>query len=201
MAFLGFACLYGCGNGRDVPAVTVTNRVTVAVTVTNVVTERVTVTNVVTEFRAPGRRLSPRRTAPYAVTTRSLDASRLWKLLSDTGARVIECESGAVATVEAPDKVVEALTVGGVVDVRELKAADKVSADLLSAKSAVAVRIVPLSSIDAAAVESAVAGLGGKLSGRSVSSGCPAVRATIDGRVILELAGRGDVRRIEREQK
>ena len=114
---------------------------------------------------------------------------------------MIECEAGAVATIEAPDKVVEALTVGGVVDVRELKAADKVPADLLSAKSAVAVKIVPLSSIDAAAVESAVAGLGGKPSGRSVSSGCPAVRATVDGRVILELAGRGDVRRIEREEK
>lgn len=179
---------------------TVTNRVTVTVTVTNTVTERVTVTNAVTVNREPERSLTARRTAPYLVSTRNLDAVRFRKLLSDAGARVLGCESGAVATIEAPDKVVETLVVGGVMDARPMKEADKASAELLSAKGPVPVRIVPLSSIDLTAVAAAVRGLHGELV-QVVTSGGPAVRAKLNGVSIRELAGRADVWHIERDGK
>lgn len=201
---LGLACLCGCGGGDavPVPAVAVTNRVTVTVTVTNTVTvtEHVTVTNTVIERREPERALTARKTAAYLVSTRNMGMEQLRKLLSASGARLLACEPGALATVEAPDGVVDALRVGGVVDVRELTVADKTTAELRSAKAPVPVRIVPLSSIDVAAVTAAVREAGGELV-QVVTSGSPAIRAKLDGVSICKLAGRADVRRMERDGK
>ena len=60
--------------------------------------------------------------------------------------------------------------------------------------------IVPLSSIDAAAVTQAVRELGGEVV-QVVTVGSPAVRAKISYMAIRKLAERGDVRRITRDCK
>ena len=188
----------GCGrDGSSAPPepITVTNVVEVAreVVVTNTVTRELTVTNVVVEKREPVRVLSGRRTAPYRVSAGKLDAVTLRKLISEAGARTIECEGGAVALVEASDKAVKALR--GVVDVEALSSEGKVAVD-----AGENVRIVPLSSIDAAAVTRAVRELGGEVV-QVVTVGSPAVRAKISYTAIRKLAERGDVRRIERDGK
>ena len=172
-------------------AVTVTNvvEVTREVVVTNTVT--LTVTNVVVEKREPVRVLSGRRTAPYRVSAGKLDEATLRKLVSESGARTITCEAGAVALVEASDKAAKALR--GVVDVEALSPQGKVAAD-----AGESVRIVPLSSIDAAAVTRAVRELGGEIV-QVVTVGSPAVRAKLSYTAIRKLAERGDVRRIERD--
>ena len=174
-------------------AVTVTNEVEVTreVVVTNAVT--LTVTNVVTVKREPVRVLSGRRTAPYRVSAGKLDETTLRKLISEAGARTIECEGGAVALVEASDKAVRAMR--AVMDVEALSAEGKVAGD-----AGEDVRIVPLSSIDAAAVTQAVRELGGEVV-QVVTVGSPAVRAKISYTAIRKLAERGDVRRIERDGK
>ena len=174
-------------------AVTVTNvvEVTREVVVTNTVT--LTVTNVVVEKREPVRVLSGRRTAPYRVSAGRLDEATLRKLISETGARTIVCEGGAVALVEASDKAVKAMR--AVVDVEALSAEGKIAVD-----AGENVRIVPLSSIDAAAVTRAVRELGGEVV-QVVTVGRPAVRAKISYTAIRKLAERGDVRRIERDGK
>ena len=189
----------GCGREEPVPAensaITVTNvvEVTREVVVTNTVTRELTVTNVVIEKREPVRSLSGRRTAPYRVSAGKLDAVTLRKLISEAGARTIECEGGAVALVEASDKAARAMR--AVLDVEALSAEGKIAVD-----AGANVRIVPLSSIDAAAVTRAVRDLGGEVV-QVVTVGNPAVRAKISYTAIRKLAERGDVRRIERDGK
>ena len=178
---------------EDRAVVTVTNVVemTREVVVTNAVT--LTVTNVVVERREPERILSARKTAPYAVSAKNLRAVQLRKLLTDAGVRVIACDPGAVALVEASDKMVKGLS--SVADVRPLGAADKIAAD-----AGERVRIVPLSTIDAAPVAAAVRELGGEVL-QVVTVGNPVVRAKMECSSIRKLAGRGDVRCIERDEK
>ena len=200
-AILVVSCLtslvLGCDRRQSVAdkptAVTVTNVVEVAreVVVTNMVT--LTVTNVVVERREPERVLSARRTAPYRVSAGNLDEATLRKLVSEAGARTVECEGGAVALVEASDRAVKALR--GVADVEALSAEGKVAAD-----AGEDVRVVPLSSIDASAVAQAIRGLGGEVV-QVVTVGKPAVRAKLSYAAIHKLAERGDVRRIERDKK
>ena len=176
-------------------SVTVTNvvEVTRELVVTNTVTRELTVTNVVIEKREPVRILSGRRTAPYRVSAGRLDEAILRKLISEAGARTIACEGGAVALVEASDKAARAMR--AVADVEALSPESKVAAD-----AGENVRIVPLSSIDAAAVTRAVRELGGEVV-QVVTVGSPAVRAKISYTAIRKLAERGDVRRIERDGK
>ena len=189
----------GCDRQRsnaDGPsAATVTNVVETVreVVVTNTVTRELTVTNVVIEKRAPVRILSGRRTAPYRVSAGRLDEVTLRKLISETGARTIMCEGGAVALVEASDKAARAMR--AVADVEALSPESKVAVD-----AGENVRIVPLSSIDAVAVTRAVRELGGEVV-QVVTVGSPAVRAKISYTAIRKLAERGDVRRIERDGK
>ena len=196
-----FCLLSVVGCGREEPAsvenapVTVTNVVTVTreVVVTNTVTREQTVTNVVIEKREPVRILSGRRPAPYRVSAGRLDEPTLRKMISDAGARVIECEDGAVALVEASDRAVAAL--------RRVA-----SAELLSAEGKIAVdagenvKIFPLSSIDAASVSAAIRELGGKIV-QVTTVGRPVGRAKISYSAIHKLAERGDVRRIERDDR
>ena len=174
---------------------TVTNvvEVTHEVVVTNTVVREIIVTNVVVEKREPVRILSGRRTAPYRISAGRLDAATLRKLISEAGARTIECEDGAVALVEASDKA--ARTMRTVADVEALSPEGKIAVD-----AGENVRIVPLSSIDAAAVTRAVRELGGEIV-QVVTVGSPAVRAKISYTAIRKLAERGDVRRIERDGK
>ena len=188
----------GCDRGDDGSAsspVVVTNVVTVTreVTVTNVVEKAVTVTNVVVAKREPERILSARKTAPYVVSSKALAPDQLRKVLSDAGARVVSCEPGTVALVEARDKSVRALR--GVVRIAPLEPEDKVAADVGGN-----VRIVPLSSIDASAVAKAVRDLGGEIV-QVVTIGSPVVRAKMSYPMVCKLAERGDVRFIERDQK
>ena len=188
----------GCDRGEG-PAVsspvTVTNVVTVTreVTVTNVIAKTVTVTTVVVEKRQPERILSARKTAPYVVSAKALTATQLQKVLSGSGARVVSCDPGAVALVEASDKAVRALR--GVVGIAPLLPEDKIAVDVGENVS-----IVPLSSIDAAAVAKAVRELGGEIV-QVVTVGSPAVRAKMSYPLVCKLAERGDVRRIERDEK
>lgn len=200
---IGFGCclaslVLGCDRGEG-PAgsspVVVTNVVTMKreVTVTNVIEKTVTVTNVVIEKREPERVLSARKTAPYVVSAKALTATQLLKVLSGSGARVVSCGPGAVALVEASDKTVRALR--GVVGIAPLLPEDKIAVDVGES-----VRIVPLSSIDAAAVAKAVRELGGEIV-QVVTVGSPAVRAKMSYSLVYKLAKRGDVRRIERDEK
>ena len=200
-AVLLAACLAAIAVGCDrqqttavAPAVvTVTNviEVTREVVVSNEVTT--TVTNVVVEKREPVRVLSGRRTAPYRVSAGKLDETTLRKLMSDSGARTITCEAGAVALVEASDRAVKAIR--RVADIEPLSVEGKVAAD-----AGEDVRIVPLSSIDAAAVTQAIRELGGEVV-QVVTVGTPMVRARLSYVAIRKLAERGDVRRIERDKK
>ena len=201
-AILVVSCLaslvLGCGReGPDVAGkpVAVTNVVEAVreVVVTNVVTETLVLTNVVVERREPERILSARKTAPYVVSSRELDEARLRRLLSEAGARVIESGNGAVALVEATDRTVGALR--GAVSVSALSAEDKIAVD-----AGEKVRIVPTSSIDAAAVTAAVRADGGTVV-QVTTVGSPVVRAVISYSGIRKLAARGDVRRIERDDK
>ena len=173
--------------------VTVTNvvEVTREVVVTNTVT--LTVTNVVVERREPERVLSGRRTAPYRVSAGKLDEAALRRIVSDAGARVIECEDGAVALVEASDKAAAALR--RVANAELLSAEGKIAAD-----AGENVKVLPLSSIDAAAVSAAIRAAGGEIV-QVVTVGRPAVRAKLSYSAIRKLAERGDVRRIERDAK
>ena len=200
-AILVVSCLaslvLGCDRQQSTAAepavVTVTNvvEVTREVVVTNAVT--LTVTNVVVERREPVRVLSGRRTAPYRVSAGKLDEATLRKLMSDSGARTITCEAGAVALVEASDKAVKAIR--RVADIEPLSVEGKVAVD-----AGEDVQIVPLSSIDAAAVTQAIRELGGEVV-QVVTVGTPMVRARLSYVAIRKLAERGDVRRIERDKK
>lgn len=187
----------GCDRQRSTAVeratVTVTNvvEVTREVVVTNTVT--VTVTNVVIEKREPERVLSGRRTAPYRVSAGKLDEAALRRIVSDAGARVIECEDGAVALVEASDKAAAALR--RVANAELLSAEGKIAAD-----AGENVKVLPLSSIDAAAVSAAIRAAGGEIV-QVVTVGRPAVRAKLSYSAIRKLAERGDVRRIERDAK
>ena len=189
----------GCDKGggpADLPAVaTVTNvvEVTREVVVTNTVVRELTVTNVVIEKREPERVLSGRRTAPYRVSAGSLDEATLRKMVSNAGARVIECENGAVALVEASDKAVVALR--RVASVELLSADGKIASD-----AGENVKVFPVSSIDAAPVAAAIRKLGGKIV-QVTTVGKPVVRAKVSYSAIRKLAERGDVRRIERDDK
>ena len=189
----------GCDKDGESAAVkgpvTVTNVVEVMreVVVTNTVMREIVVTNVVVEKREPVRVLSGRRTAPYRVAAGSMDEPTLRKMISNAGARVIECENGAVALVEASDKAVAAL--------RRVA-----SAELLSAEGKIAVdagenvQVFPLSSIDAASVVAAIRELDGKIV-QVTTVGRPVVRAKMSYSAIRKLAERGDVRLIERDEK
>ena len=199
---LVLACLaavaVGCDRQQSTAvgmSVVVTNVVETVreVVVTNTVTRELTVTNVVIEKREPVRVLSGRRTAPYRVSAGKLDEATLRKLISEAGARTIACEGGAVALVEASDKAARAMR--AVADVEALSPESKIAVD-----AGENVRIVPLSSIDAAAVTRAVRDLGGEVV-QVVTVGNPAVRAKISYTAIRKLAERGDVRRIERDGK
>ena len=194
LASLVLGCDRGEGSAVSLPVV-VTNVVTVTreVTVTNVIAKTLTVTNVVIEKREPERILSARKTAPYVVSAKALTATQLLKVLSGSGARAISCDPGAVAMVEASDKAVRALR--GVVGIAPLLPEDKIAVDVGENVS-----IVPLSSIDAAAVAKAVRDLGGEIM-QVVTVGAPAVRAKMSYPLVCKLAERGDVRRIERDEK
>lgn len=189
----------GCGREAQTPVenapVTVTNVVTVTreVVVTNTVVHEMTVTNVVVEKREPERILSGRRTAPYRVSAGKLDEATLRRLIADAGARVIECEGGAVALVEASDKAASALR--RVTNAEPLSTEGKIAVD-----AGANVRVVPLSTIDAAAVVAAIRDLGGEVV-QVVTVGRPVVRARLSYVAIRKLAERGDVRRIERDDK
>ena len=174
-------------------AVTVTNVVTVTreVVVTNTVARELTVTNVVIERR--DRVLSSRRTAPYRVSAGKLDEAALRRIVSDAGARVIECEGGAVALVEASDRAVAALR--RVANAEPLSAEGKIAAD-----AGENVMVFPVSSIDAVAVTTAIRALNGEVV-QVVTVGRPAVRARLSYSAIRKLAERGDVRRIERDDR
>ena len=199
-AILIVSCLaslvLGCDRGGTTAvetALAVTNVVTVTreVVVTNTVT--MTVTNVVIERREPERVLSSRRTAPYRVSAGKLDEAALRRIVSDAGARVIECEGGAVALVEASEKAVAALR--RVANAEPLSAEGKIATD-----AGESVRVFPVSSIDAAAVTAAIRSLNGEVL-QVVTVGRPAVRARLSYSAIRKLAERGDVRRIERDDK
>lgn len=186
----------GCGREGSpaaAKAVTVTNvvEVTREVVVTNVVT--VVTTNAVEVKRETGRLLTARKTAPYVVSVKDLRAVQLRKILSDAAARIITCDPGAVALVEASDKTVGALR--GLVNVEPLQPEEKIAAD-----AGADVRISPLSSIDSATVAQAVRELGGEIV-QVVTVGRPVVRAKMSYAMIRKLAERGDVRRIERDEK
>ena len=174
-------------------AVTVTNVIEAVreVVVTNTVT--LTVTNVVVERREPERVLSSRKTAPYAVSAAALDEAALRRIISDAGARAISCSGGAVALVEASDRAVKALR--RVATVEAVSAEGKISAD-----AGENVRIVPVSSIDSAALAAAIRAAGGEIV-QVVSVGSPAIRARVPYSVIRKLAERGDVRSVERDEK
>ena len=174
-------------------AVTVTNIVETVreVAVTNTVT--LTVTNIVVEKREPERVLSSRKTAPYAVSAAALDEAALRRIISDAGARAISCSGGAVALVEASDRAGKALR--RVATVEAVSAEGKISAD-----AGENVRIVPVSSIDSAALAAAIRAAGGEIV-QVVSVGSPAIRARVPYSVIRKLAERGDVRSIERDKK
>ena len=195
LLFLVFGCDRQQSTAIEGRAVTVTNVVTVTreVVVTNTVVRETTVTNVVIERREPERILSGRRTAPYRVSVGKLDEMTLRRLVSDAGARVIECEGGAVALVEASDKAASALR--RVANAEPLSAEGKIAVD-----AGESVRVVPLSTIDAAAVVAAIRDLGGDVV-QVVTVGRPAVRARLSYVSIRKLAERGDVRRIERDDK
>jgi len=197
-AAMALVAVSGCSGGDDggngtAPSAAVTNEVTVTrvVAVTNVVT--VTVTNLVDETlpRIP----SARGTAPYAISSATLDPARLAALLSGCGARVMECSAGSVALVEASERTVASLRSGSVVSVHSLFPRDKVAAN-----AGGRVSIVPLSSIDVKRIAEAVVEAGGKVIG-VVESGRPEVRAELPYGAVRKLAGRGDVRRIERDEK
>ena len=180
-AILVVSCLtslvLGCDRQRSTategPAVAVTNVVTVTreVVVTNTVMRELAVTNVVIERRGPERVLSSRRTAPYRVSAEKLDEAALRRIVSDSGARVIACEGGAVALVEASDRAVAALR--RVANVEPLSAENKIATD-----AGEAVKVFPVSSIDAAAVAAAVRSLGGAVV-QVVAVGRPVVRARL----------------------
>lgn len=195
-ALCALAVLAGCAEkASDSQIVTVTNTVEIVreVVVTNAVT--VAITNVVVEKRAEEKILSARKTAPYAVSSAVLDAARLRKLLSDGGARVVECADGAVAFVEAREKSISAICAGGVVSAHELSADEKIAAD-----AGEQVRVIPLSSIDSSAVVAAIRSLGGEIV-QVVTVGRPVIRAKMPCQAVRKLAARGDVRRIERDVK
>ena len=173
--------------------VTLTNIVETVreVVVTNTVT--LTVTNVVVERREPPRVLSSRKTAPYAVSAAALDEAALRRIISDAGARAISCSGGAVALVEASDRAVKALR--RVTTVEALSVEGKVAAD-----AGGNVRIIPVSSIDSAALAAAIRAAGGEIV-QVVTVGSPAIRARSPYSVIRKLAERGDVRSVERDEK
>ena len=201
MAFVLCLLSFVPGCGRQQPdasavgpaAVTVTNVVETVreVVVTNTVT--LTVTNVVVEKRVPESVLSSRKTAPYAVSVAALDEAALRRIISDAGARAISCSGGAVALVEASDKAVKALR--RVTSVEAVSTESKISPD--AGENA---RIVPVSSIDSAAVAAAIRAAGGEIV-QVVTVGSPAIRARVPYSVIRKLAERGDVRSVERDEK
>ena len=198
---VGILCLLavvGCDRpqSEDIPrpiAVVVTNVVEIRreIVVTNTVTE--TVTNIVVEKRVAPSVFSARKTAPYLVSARSLTATQLRKVLSESSARIITCDPGAVAVVEATEKIAKDLR--GLVHVLPISPDDKVAVD-----AGAQVRVVPLSSIDLAVVAESIRALGGEVV-QVTSAGNPAVRAKMSYSAIRKLAERGDVRRIERDDK
>lgn len=193
-AIFGFVLLSGCDcrQGGDSHAAT-TNVVTVTreVVVTNTVT--ITVTNIVKALAEPV--LSSRRTAPYVVSTSAFRGSELRKFLQTAGARILECNPGARAVIEAPEKVVTELRRGGVVTVSPMIAADKLAADM-PAEGTAEVVILPISSIDCAAVAQAVRKAGGEL-GQVVTVGSPMVKAKLGAAAIRSIVDRGDVLAID----
>ena len=195
---LAIAALIFAGCGAEIPApegaptgVVVTNFVNLTRLV--VVTNTVCLTNTAVQQKEPERTLSLRRTAPYFVSGRSLGPGQLRALASAAGARVVECGTGALALVEASDVAAETLRTGGVLSVFPLSAKDKIAAG-----AGGAVRIVPMSAIDVGAVVDAVRSCGGEIL-QVTSAGSPAVRAKVSFAAMKKLAGRGDVRRIERD--
>ena len=197
ISVIGVLAVVGCdkGGGAIVESgvVTVTNVVEAVreVVVTNTVT--LTVTNVVVEKRVPSANLSARKTAPYVIAAKSITASQLQKLLMGADVRTITCDPGAVALVEAFERSVRPLA--SVATVLPLEPRAKIAAD-----AGGAVRVVPLSSIDSAAVAAAIKSLGGEVV-QVTTAGSPAIRAKMSFSSIRKLAERGDVRRIERDEK
>ena len=190
--------LSGCGadtshSGAVARQVTLTNFVEVVRE--TAVTNTVTLTNVVVVRKVEPRELSLRKTAPYSVVGKSLASGQLRKLAAAAGARVIECESASVALVEASDKAVGNLRAGNVLSVHQLSADDKIAAD-----AGGNVRIIPMSAIDVAALADAIRSCGGEIL-QVIASGSPAIRAKVSFVTMKKLAGRGDVRRIERDGK
>lgn len=193
------ALVLGCDRGGDAVApkareTWVTNVVTQTreLVVTNVVTVTKTVTNVIA-VRPAEPVLSARKTSPYRLFSDSLDETQLRKVASDFGMRVLTCERGSIALVEAQTNA--AASARAAVGVQALGADDKLSPDVGED-----VRLVPMSFIDCAAVAEAVRAAGGEVV-QVVTEQKPSVRAKVPFSQIRKLAGRGDVRRIERDRK
>ena len=191
VAFAAALVLSGCSEHEQVATSTLVLTNTVEIVREVVVTNVVTVTNLVVEKPQP--MLSARHTAPYVVASASLDAGRLRKFLSDSGARVIECDSGSTALVEANEKSVLEMRSGGVVSAWTVSAEEKIAGD-----AGERVRVVPLSSIDLSALATAIRDFGGEVV-QVISIGRPAIRAKLSYSAQRRLAERGDVRRIERD--
>lgn len=172
-----------------------------------VVTNVVTVTNVV-ELKPPERVLSLRKTAPYLVTSDVLPAAKLVEHLSKAGARVLRAYPASRALVEANDTMVAAMgEESGLYRVEPLAAEDKIGAGVLplteageNAEPVTVVLVVhPVSSIDVGQIVTAINRLGGEAKAEIVE-GRPLVRAKLSEDKVVELARRGDVRRIERDK-
>ena len=185
------AVVAGCGkdsaNGDASKVVVVTNEIVRYVAVTNFV-----------EAAPPGNphRLSLRKTMPYVVTSDTLAGERLATSLSAAGARVVSIATVEKAIVEATDRAAEAIRDGGLCAIRALAPEEK----LHGVAGGGAVKIIPLSSIDAGPISSAVKKLGGEPVAEIVG-GRTEIRAELSHEDILKLAERGDVRKLEGVQK
>lgn len=189
MAVLASAVFAGCDElaERCARQVVVTNVVTV--------TKTVVVTNAVEAKAARPVALSIRKTCPCAVWTDAMGAAALRKFLQEAGARVMDARIGSVASIEAPEKVIDELRSGGLVKVAPILPEEKIAAE-----AGDDVRIVPVSSIDCAAIAEAVRELGGELKS-VVSAGSPVIRAHVDLPKQRKLAERGDVFAIRRDNQ
>lgn len=179
--------------------VSVTNYVSAKriVTLTNFVQRTVTVTNTVTVKCVEPRRLTKRKTAAYTVSAKAMRGTELNKFLRASGARILECDPGAVAIVEAPDGVVDTLMMSGLVTVNQLKAKSKIIGDVEGD-----IKVYPLSSMDFKSVADAITALGGKIKvAQEPTGGKFMLACDLSLESILELAARADVRKIEKNDK
>jgi hypothetical protein len=117
--------------------------------------------------------------------------------LRASGARILECDPGAVAIIEAPDGVVDTLMMSGLVTVNQLKAKSKIIGDVEGD-----IKVYPLSSMDFKSVADAITVLGGKIKvAQEPTVGKFMLACDLTLESILKLAARADVRKIEKNDK